>query len=82
MIGGHLITVPLRAGHKNLRLPRGVLAAHGHIARQHEPVENASAVELLTSPAHELIHIAVIVGKQDPALNMTPVASRIVDKPS
>ena len=81
MVGGHLITVPRGTSHESLGLGLRMLAAHGDVPRQHKPVKRAFARKLLASPAHELIHIAVIVGEQDPALYVAPIASRIVDEP-
>src|SRR5208282_1996317 len=82
MVRGHLIAMPLRAFGKRLCFGRRMLPANDHIPRQHESVEITFASELLASPAHELIHVAVIVCKQDPALHMAPIAPGIVDEPA
>ena len=82
MVGGHLVAVPGRAGHQRLRLGGRMPAAYGDVARQYEALKTAIAGKLLASPAHKLIHIAVIIGQQNPALDMAPVASRIVNQPA
>ena len=82
VVGGHLVAVPGRACHQRLGLGRRMLPAHGDVARQHEAVERAFAHELLASPAHELIDIAVVVGEQNPALHVAPIAAGVVDEPA
>ena len=58
-------------------MPRVMVAATGEV----QAVIGARFRQLLASPAHELVDIAMIVGQQDPGLHLAPVGARVVLEP-
>ena len=78
VIGGHLEAVPGAAGDQVVDLVRCMLGADDDVAGQHQPRGRLAGAELLARPAHEAVDVAVVVGEQNPALHMPPVAARVV----
>ena len=55
--------------------------ADDDIAGQHKPCGGTAGAELIARPAHEAVDVAVVVGEQNPALHVAPVAPRVVHQP-
>ena len=80
MIGRHLEAMPGDGRHARLRFFRRQRSVDDDIAGQDHPLHAGVGLELLQSPLHELVDIAVIVGEQHPGLHRAPVRARVVDE--
>ena len=82
VIGRHLEAVPGDGEHARFRLLRRKRAIDDGVAGQHHLRDALVGVELLQSPLHELVDIAVVVRQQHPGLHRAPVGARVMHEPS
>ena len=81
VIGRHLEAVP---GRGRRSAPRPPLAASPRVDDRRRPAGPAARTTLpvapvcVQAPAHELVDVAVIVGQQDPGLDVAPVGAGVV----
>ncbi len=82
VVGRHLVAVPGRG-----RDHRRGVGARGLGAFDHDPARKDEAFEVALAPgqdveaeAHELVDVAMVVGEQDPRLDVAPVRARVVDE--
>jgi hypothetical protein len=81
MIAGHLVTVPLRASHDKCCFRIRHATGNAAAAWQIQHGVGALSLQLFQAPLHELVHIAVIIGEEDPRLDVAPVGAGVVLKP-
>ena len=77
VIGRHLEALPGGCGHQCRRI-RGIAANFDPTRRDQAVIGRCRVGELVQPPAHELIDIALVVGQQNPRLDVAPGCAGVV----
>ena len=78
VVGGHLKAVPFHGIHQGLLFGGALLTRDPHIAGQHQRLIARIAAQLLQRITNELIHIAMVVGEQNPRLHRAPITAGVM----
>nr|GFD21407.1 hypothetical protein [Tanacetum cinerariifolium] len=78
VVGRHLIAVPDHTRNDGLGLAVIHALVDDDVARQHHFHEARIVAQFLKPVNDELVDVAVIVGQQNPRLNMTPVTAGVM----